>query len=165
MNRPYTSAGYNKIVSDVREAVDGIGITTDVIVGFPGETDEMFENTCSLIQEANFSRLHVFRYSPRDRTAAASEPDQTPEEVKKHRSEKLMELGNSAMRRFAFSLIGKTLEVLAETASPNVLTGLTDNYVQVRFAGAPLLKGKVVRVTITELDQDGGAVGELREPI
>ena len=176
MNRPYTAAGYAKIVSKVREAFHGIGITTDVIAGFPGETDEMFEATCALIRETDFSRLHVFRYSPRKGTKAASLPDQIPEKVKKLRSEKLMELGEAAMRRFAASLVGKTVDVLIEGAesreqgaespepscpAPNVLTGLTDNYVQVRLTGDVSLRGKVARVKVTRLDPDGGAIGTL----
>lgn len=154
MNRPYTSEKYRAIISNVRASIPGIGITTDVIVGFPGETDEAFENTRSLIRELGFSRLHVFRYSARSRTKAAVMPDQVSADIKKTRAEILTELGITAMRRFAASLEGQTLKVLVETQSktPNHLTGFTDNYVETRFPGQPALRGQIVPVRITGVD-------------
>ena len=155
MNRPYTAARYREIVANVRERIPGIGITTDVIAGFPGETDEAFGNTRAMIEEVGFSRLHVFRYSARKRTPAAAMPDQVPPEVRKQRAENLTGLGITAMRRFASSLVGQTLEVLVETQSktPNQLTGFTDNYVETRFPGDAGLKGQIVRVRVCEVDQ------------
>jgi threonylcarbamoyladenosine tRNA methylthiotransferase MtaB len=157
MNRPYTAAQYLRIVSRVREAIPGIGITTDVMVGFPGETEEAFANTRRLIDEIGFSRLHVFRYSPRKRTAAASMPDQIPAQVKKRRAQNLIELGNNAMRLFAESIVGQTVEVLVERRSrrPNQLIGFTDNYVEVGFPGDVALAGRIVGVRIVGVDQDG----------
>jgi len=177
MNRPYSGDEYRKIIENVRSRIDGIGITTDVITGFPGETDAEFNNTCALINDVDFSRLHVFRYSPRPRTRAAGMPDQIDDQTKKRRAEKLAELGKNAMARFASLQIGKTLDVLVETASPIIgagvlgtcsrntsgtpkqLTGLTDNYVGVSFEGESSLKGKIIPVEIIEVGSDGGAVG------
>lgn len=172
MNRPYDSKEYNRIIERVRDRIDGVGITTDVMVGFPGETDREFANTCAMIERVDFSRLHVFRYSPRPRTIAAAMPDQVDAETKKMRAEKLAELGKQAMTRFASSHIDKTLEVLAETASvvsgtcsrntgnaPKQLAGLADNYVSVTFPGDASYKGKIVRVKIVGLDNEGNAVG------
>lgn len=154
MNRPYTAAQYLETVSSVRSSTPGIGITTDVIVGFPGETDEAFGNTRRVIEEAGFSRLHVFRYSPRERTPAASMPDQVPAEVKKQRAENLIELGAAMMRRFVESLVGETLDVLVETQSEqgHHLVGFTDNYVETRIPGDASLRGKIVPVRIAGVD-------------
>ena len=174
MNRPYTAKRYREIISRVRASIPGIGITTDVIAGFPGETDEAFANTRALIEEIGFSRLHVFRYSARKRTPAASMPDQVPAEVRKLRAENLTQLGITAMRRFASSLAGETLEVLVETQAktPNHLSGSTDNYVETIFPGDAALRGRIVRVRITGAGQDGvsarvtevisSAMGDLR---
>jgi threonylcarbamoyladenosine tRNA methylthiotransferase MtaB len=160
MNRPYTAERYRQIVSMVRERIPGIGITTDVIVGFPGETDQAFEHTRALIEQIGFSRLHVFRYSARKGTPAALMPDQVSAEVKKLRAENLIELGITAMRRFASSLVGELADVLVEreAAKPNHLTGFTDNYVETRFPGDPALRGQIVAVRIVGVDQDG-AIG------
>lgn len=156
MNRPYTAAEYREIASKVRARIPGIGITTDVIAGFPGETEEAFENTRALVDAIGFSRLHVFRYSARERTPAASMPEQIPAETKKLRAEILAELGITAMRRFAATLVGETLEVLVESQAktPNHLTGFTDNYVETRLPGDASLKGRIVRVKITGVDQN-----------
>lgn len=158
MGRPYTGAQYLGIVSQVRERLPGIGITTDVIVGFPGETEEEFENTCRMVDEVGFSRLHVFRYSPRRGTRAATMPDQVDPAVKKERAERLNEKGILAMRRFAESLVGQVTEVLVERKiDGKQLAGFADNYVEVRFPGDATLVGSVVRVRILGTDQNGKA--------
>ena len=159
MNRPYDSARYRAIVARVRERIPGIGITTDVIAGFPGETEEAFANTCALIEEIGFSRLHVFRYSARSRTRACALPDHVDAAVKKSRAERLAELGTLAMRRFASSLVGETLSVLVEKSTPKLLTGFTDNYVEVAFPGDSSQRGEILRVRISGVDQSGGAEG------
>lgn len=165
MNRPYDSARYCEVIDKVRERVDGIGITTDVIVGFPGETYVEFDNTCALIERIDFSRLHVFRYSPRERTPAAEMQNQIDSEIKKQRAATLIELGKNAMRRFTLSQVGQTLDVLVETrdAASKNLTGFADNYVEVRTPGDAALKGKIIAVRITGVDQDGAAEGEIVE--
>lgn len=157
MNRPYTASEYLETISRVRDRIPGIGITTDVIVGFPGETEEAFSNTRSVVESAGFSRLHVFRYSARQRTTAAWMPDQVPAEVKKQRAENLIELGASMMRRFATSLVGQTLDVLVETQAnqPGHVVGFTDNYVETRIPGGSSLKGRIMPVGITGVDEDG----------
>ncbi len=161
MNRPYTAAQYLQTTARVRQWIPGVGITTDVIVGFPGETEEAFGNTRRVIEEAGFSRLHVFRYSPRERTPAASMPDQIPAEVKKQRAENLIELGADMMRRFAGSMIGETLDVLVETQSKQAgtLVGFTDNYIETRLPGDSSLKGSILRVRVVGVERDGTAVG------
>ena len=163
MNRPYDTVQYRSIIDKVRGRIPGIGITTDVIVGFPSETDEAFENTSKMIQDIDFSRLHVFRYSARKRTKACDLPDPVDANIKKTRAERLTELGILGMKRFASSLIGDTLDVLVETATPNDLKGFADNYVEVTFPGDLSLRGQVVRVRINGINEDGGAFGEVTD--
>ena len=163
MNRPYDSRTYADLIDGVRSRVPGIGVTTDVIVGFPGETDDAFENTCGLVRRVGFSRLHVFRYSVRRRTAAASMPDQVDEKTKKARSERLIELGLEGMRGFAESFTGQNLEVLVESRNSEngMLVGFTDNYIETVFPGPSSLRGRVAEVRIQKALTDGRAQGVL----
>jgi threonylcarbamoyladenosine tRNA methylthiotransferase MtaB len=140
MNRPYDSGSFRRTIERVRDNIDGVGITTDVIVGFPGETDSELKNTCALIESIDFSRLHVFRYSPRPRTSAAAMTGQVDAQTKKLRAETLIELGQNAMARFASSQIGKTLEVLVERACP--VSGLKSRNT-VGIVEAQAVSGKV----------------------
>ena len=171
MNRPYTTGQLEQMIERARKRIPGIGITTDVIVGFPGESEEAFENTCGMVERVGFSRLHVFRYSPRKRASAAEMPGQIDSKTKKQRSETLIELGRLSMRRFAESFVGRTLTVLVEKALPltptlsrqgrgsidKILTGYADNYVEVVFTGPPSLVGKIVPVTVLSVDEAGTA--------
>ncbi|MDH7601462.1 MAG: tRNA (N(6)-L-threonylcarbamoyladenosine(37)-C(2))-methylthiotransferase MtaB [Armatimonadota bacterium] len=179
MNRPYRADDYLSLVNKIRDETPGIGITTDVIVGFPGETEEAFENTCEVVRRAGFSRLHVFRYSPRHLTRAAEMPNQVPEALKKERAEILSTIGLECARAFAQSWIGQTLPVLAEhrvrgsrlPTADNIsaktdlvlLRGFTDNYIEVTFPGELSLAGSVAGVTITGVDENGRAVGRAEE--
>ncbi|MGI6295332.1 MAG: tRNA (N(6)-L-threonylcarbamoyladenosine(37)-C(2))-methylthiotransferase MtaB [Armatimonadota bacterium] len=156
MNRPYNSADYRKVIDQVQAKIPDVGITTDIIVGFPGETERAFDNTCALVREIGFSRLHVFRYSSRPGTLAASLPNQISPAEKKSRSKALIELGLATQRAFAASLVGKSARVLVEkhSAGSNQLTGFTDNYVETRFPGDPSLRGQIVTVRIVAIDQN-----------
>lgn len=155
MNRPYTAAQYIQIVDRVRRAISGIAVTTDVIVGFPGETEQAFANTRSLVDAIGFSRLHVFRFSPRKRTSAASLPDHVSADEKKRRAEEISDLGTITQRRFASSLIGQSLEVLVEKGvGTRHLVGFSDNYVETHFHGDLSLQGKIVRVKIEAADHN-----------
>lgn len=136
MNRRYTAADYLAMVGRVRRAVPLVGLTTDVMVGFPGETDDEFQATLETVRRARFSRLHVFRFSRRPGTPAADMPGQVEEAVKKARSEGLIRLGRRLGREFRESLVRKPFEVLVERVSPGAggrleAEGLTDNYVRV----------------------------------
>jgi threonylcarbamoyladenosine tRNA methylthiotransferase MtaB len=150
MNRHYTAAGYLDLVERVRSAVPLVGLTTDVMVGFPGETDEDFRATLDVVRRAGFARLHVFRFSRRPGTPAADMPGQVASAVKKARSEELIRLGRQLGRDFRESLVGLTLEVLVEKVRRSgrrcladgtdlraggttglVAEGLTDNYARV----------------------------------
>ena len=98
MNRTYDSAQYAGLIERIRLRIDRIGITTDVIVGFPGESDSAFDNTCALVENVDFSRIHVFRYSPRRQTSAASMPGQVDARTRKLRADRMIEMGKGAMR-------------------------------------------------------------------
>jgi threonylcarbamoyladenosine tRNA methylthiotransferase MtaB len=158
MNRPY---GIDEYVNSVERAVDalpGLALATDIIVGFPGETEEDFEDTMSVVRRLGFSKLHVFRYSARPDTAAADLVDEVPPPIKKERSKRLIELGNEIRRRFLDEHLQRPLEVLVEDErvvdGVSVCSGQTDDYVRVWFEGEGLL-GKLVTVSGGEIRADG----------
>ncbi|MDD4170164.1 MAG: hypothetical protein PHD36_07935 [Desulfotomaculaceae bacterium] len=144
----------------LRENIPGLGLSTDIMVGFPGETSEYFDNTYQFVKKIAFSRLHVFRYSPRQGTPAADFVDQVEPPVKEERSHRLIEIGNKLAAGFAASLIGQDLEVLVERlfeGEKNYYEGFTDNYVRSVFPGDEELCGEIavfraekVRGTILE---------------
>ena len=154
MGRPYTLADYRALVERLRRAVSDIAITTDIMAGFPGESERAFANTCLAIEEMGFARAHVFRYSRRPGTRAADMPDQVPERVKAERAARLSELARESARRFAARLIGRTVPVLFEEYRDGVCTGLTDTYVSVRAPGDVSLVGQVAGVRVTGVESD-----------
>lgn len=132
-------------------------LTTDVIVGFPGESEADFEATCRVVKEARFAKVHVFRYSPREGTQAASMPDQLPPPVKQRRAEILGEIGRQLRQVFCASLVGQDLQVVTESlmeGRPALLSGTADRYVSVRFPGGPELMDQIVRVTAASVADD-----------
>ena len=159
MRRPYTLEEYSRVVEKVREQIPDVAITTDIIVGFPGETDAQFENALKFVEEMAFSRLHVFRYSPRRGTPAAGFPDQIPAKVKNERSQQMIQLGKRLSRAFHEKFIGGKVEVLWEEAGVDgqgdLWQGHTPNYVMVkacRKVGSP---GDMETVSITGADEEG----------
>ncbi|MHB8619621.1 MAG: tRNA (N(6)-L-threonylcarbamoyladenosine(37)-C(2))-methylthiotransferase MtaB [Chloroflexota bacterium] len=132
MRRRYDTGAYARLVEDVRTALPGVAIWTDVIVGFPGETDGEFAETVAFLRRIDFAGIHVFRYSPRTGTRAARMEGQVPEHVRKERSEVLLGLSRQGKRAFAAGLIGSEAEVLFEEDG----TGLTDTYVRVSAPGS-----------------------------
>ena len=150
MNRGYTREHYLDLVARVRQAVPDIALTTDIIVGFPGETDEDFEETLSLVEEVRFDSAFTFIYSPREGTPAARFPDQVPEEVKKERIYRLIELQNKISAEQIQKLVGTKQEILVDGTDEHGLIGRTRTNRQVHFAGSPELVGEVVTVEITE---------------
>ena len=158
MHRPYRMAGYLERIEAAKARLPGLALATDIIVGFPGETEEHFQATLDTVRRVEFSKLHVFRYSARDDTAAASMPDVVPPEVKKDRSKRLIDLGNEIRARFLADHLGRPLEVLVEDErqvdGTTVCSGQTDDYVRVWFEGSGLL-GKMVHVIGHEVRADG----------
>ena len=164
MRRRYDVAAYRAALDRIRAAVPDAAVTTDVIAGFPGETEEDFASTLALCREAAFARIHAFPYSPRARTAAASMPDQVPVEVRKERMARLLaladELGAAFRGRFAGTIRPVLWEETRATPEGPRWHGLTDNYISVygetegepagritpAALGAPLADGLAVRV-------------------
>ena len=117
MHRAYTGEKYKDLVGQIRQAHHGIAITTDIIVGFPGETEDDYRQTRDLVEEIQFDNAFVFRYSPRRNTPAAEMPDQIDEHVKEQRNQDLLELVNQSNRRILERLVGSEAEVLCEGPS------------------------------------------------
>lgn len=148
MNRRYTTAEYRAIIKSVRSYVPEAAITTDVIVGFPGETEAEFQQTYEFIRDIGFSRLHVFRYSRRPGTPAADMPNQVPKVEKVRRSRSLITLGKRMAKEYAERLLGSEQSVLWEGQDNNgVWSGHTDTYVTV-YSNAALRSNTITRVTI-----------------
>ena len=135
MNRKYTTQIYRDAVATLRKYYPEASFTTDVIVGFPGETDEEFAKTYEFLKEIDFYRLHVFKYSPRRGTVAEKMPNQIDGNKKEERSNKLIELSNSTENKHNQSYIGKTVKVLFEEFEDGFFKGHTTNYMMVKVAG------------------------------
>jgi tRNA-2-methylthio-N6-dimethylallyladenosine synthase len=151
MRRTYTAEKYVDLVWRVREARPGISITTDIIVGFPGETEDDYKQTHDLVNQVQFDNAFVFRYSPRRDTPAAEMADQIDESVKESRNHDLLEVVNASAVRINQILVGKTLEVLCEGPSktnPSRLMGRTRTNKIVLFEGDDELVGELVHVRI-----------------
>lgn len=129
MNRHYDTKGYASRVKRLRERFPDMSLTTDIIVGFPGETDEEFEETMRFAEEMGFARIHVFPYSLRKGTKAAEMEQVTPD-IKKLREDRLLSLASELSARFAGQMNGKEEEVLVEKITGNVASGYTKNYVR-----------------------------------
>jgi threonylcarbamoyladenosine tRNA methylthiotransferase MtaB len=160
MRRKYTVDEYRKKIERIREAMPQVAITTDVIVGFPGETDEQFENTFRLIEEIQFAELHVFPYSKRTGTPAARMENQVPDPVKQERVRRLIQLSERLSLEYARRFVGDVLDVIPERPykeepGSGLYTGYSDNYLQLVFPGNEELVGKVCRV---RLDEPGSEV-------
>lgn len=165
MRRPYTTGQFAEIVAGIRKIIPDICLSTDIMVGFPGETDEQFQSGLEFVREIGFGRIHVFQYSPRRGTPAAQFGGQVPAQVKEQRSRKLIELGLESGRRYADRFIGKTLDVLAETqAEPHfnpeqaLWQGHSANYLEVSFASNRNEKGKIIPVRLEKVE-DGACFG------
>jgi threonylcarbamoyladenosine tRNA methylthiotransferase MtaB len=137
MARRYTSERYHTIITTAKRTIPGIAISTDIITGFPGESDEDFEQTYQLAKELEFAKTHVFRFSTRQGTAAARMRGQIKDEVKKARSQRLLELNETHSRLFREHFLGGNVQVLLETRKHGYWEGLTDNYLRVEVHNLP----------------------------
>ena len=131
MKRGYSTTNYRESVSLVRSLVPGAAITTDIMVGFPGETDEEFEQSYNFCRQIGFARIHVFIYSPRQGTQATQLPQQVEDKVKKQRSQKMLALAKVSAQNFSQRFLGKVMPVLWEKQSDGLWSGLTSNYIKV----------------------------------
>ena len=155
MRRPYTTKNFSELTARLTAEVPEISIGTDLIAGFPGETDEHFAETLNFIQAQPFSKIHVFPYSARAGTAAASLPNQIPPKIKKARAGSALEVSRVKAQAFSERLIGKTVEIIAETSTGSIVDGLTKNYVRVYAPDENIPLGEVVKVKIERLHKDG----------
>ena len=152
MNRKYTTEQFRKVVKLLRDNFKDVALTTDVIVGFPGETETEFETTYKFLEDIKFSKMHIFKYSPRQGTVAAKMPNQIEANIKERRSKRLIEVSNKNEKEFIEVNIGKTLEVLFETKTNDEYTeGHTTNYIVVKAKGTNLENTKqFVKIEKTE---------------
>jgi threonylcarbamoyladenosine tRNA methylthiotransferase MtaB len=155
MRRPYTAEGYLTLLDRVRAAVPGVAVTTDVIVGFPGETDEEFAASLATVEAAHFARIHVFPYSPRPGTAAAGMPDQVAPEAKKERMARMLAAADRAERAFRTAHLGTRQTVLWERPKDGLGHGLTDNYLRVLCPEGAGLWNRFSDVEVVKLAEDG----------
>jgi threonylcarbamoyladenosine tRNA methylthiotransferase MtaB len=156
MERRYSVGDYRQAVSLIREAVPEAAITTDVIVGFPGETSEEFEQSYELCRRLGFARIHVFPYSLRSGTQAARMPQTVGEKVKRQRGERMLALAKESAQNFSQKFMGGTMMVLWEKRSADgVWSGLTDNYIKVYTRSNEDLTNRLLPVKLTEVRGDG----------
>ncbi|MGY3718545.1 tRNA (N(6)-L-threonylcarbamoyladenosine(37)-C(2))-methylthiotransferase MtaB [Sutcliffiella cohnii] len=153
MRRKYSMEFFAERLTRLKEALPGLAVTSDVIVGFPGETEEEFMETYNFIKEHKFSELHVFPYSKRTGTPAARMEDQIDEEVKNERVHRLISLSDQLAKEYASSFENEVLEVIPEekfkeVPNSNLYVGYTDNYLKVVFEASEEMVGKLVRVKI-----------------
>jgi threonylcarbamoyladenosine tRNA methylthiotransferase MtaB len=170
MRRPYSTAQFARAVEIAREKIPDVGITTDVIVGFPGEGDAEFEQSRAFVEQMQFSRVHVFPYSMRDGTPAAKYPHQVADAVKESRAKQMQSVADASARTFAQKFVGRDMDVLWESVNSQQSSvnsrqstvngeqwwaGYTDNYLRVRAASDANLANKIECARIVAVNEDG----------
>ncbi len=155
MNRRYTTKEYKTIVDRLRENIPNVAITTDVIVGFPGETNDEFNKTYEFLKDIELSQMHIFKYSPRKGTPAATMENQIDPQMKQLRSEKLLSLDKENFNKFASKFIDKELDVLFESnVVDGMYEGLTTNYIRVVVPSEKDIQGEILKVKITKVKEE-----------
>ncbi len=154
MNRRYTTEQFRNIVSILRRTYKDVNLTTDIIVGFPGETGKEFCQTYEFLKEIKFYKMHVFKYSPRKVTKAAVMENQVPGDIKEQRSKKLIELSNKNELEYNNNYIGKEVDVLFEEEKADVYKGHTQNYIMVYCESKEKLDNKIKRVKCKEAHEE-----------
>ena len=152
MNRKYDKKYFFDRINEIRKIRPNIAITTDVIVGFPNETDEDFEETISFVKEINFAKGHVFPFSSRNKTVAAKMNGQLSKKEKHERCKRLISIFDELEQKYYEKHLGNKVVVIPETYFDGYLTGHTDNYLKVKFKGCEELIGKDVIVTLNKLE-------------
>jgi threonylcarbamoyladenosine tRNA methylthiotransferase MtaB len=162
MKRNYTRDQFRGIVEKLRQRIPEIALTTDIMVGFPGESEEDFVQTMDLAEEVGFAKIHVFPYSKRAGTRAALFSEQIPISVKEERSRRLIQLGECLAEKFHRSHLDRTVHVLVEQLQDGQAIGHTDNYLKVTFPlpSAVDLVGEIVPVQVSQIRTDG-VLGQL----
>lgn len=148
MNRKYTTLEFKEIVDLLRKYYEDVVLTTDIIVGFPGETEEEFDKTYKFLKDIKFYKMHVFQYSPRKGTRAAEMLNQINGKIKEQRSKKLIEMSNENQKMYNDNLVGKSVEVLFEEQEGEYYKGHTQNYILVKYKTKENLENKLKCVKI-----------------
>lgn len=154
MNRRYTAEEFRECARLLRENFKDVMFTADVIVGFPGETEEEFETTYNFLKEIKFYKIHVFKYSRRNGTKAATMPNQVPSELQEERSKKIIELSKEIQEEYNKAYIGKTVKVLMEEKTEGYYRGHTDNYLYVSVKSDEDLENKMINVKIEDTENE-----------
>ena len=160
MNRKYTTSEFEEVVNLLRKYYDDVILTTDIIVGFPGETEEEFEKTYQFLKEIKFYKMHIFKYSKRKGTKAALMENQVDGQTQEERSEKLIELSNRNESEYNKSYIGKKVHVLFEEQEKDIFKGHTANYILVKVKSKQNLENKIESVELT-IPEENYIYGEL----
>ncbi len=151
MNRKYSCDEFFKVTEILREYFKDVNLTTDIIVGFPGETNEEFESTYEFLSKIKFYKMHIFKYSPREGTLAAKMTNQIDGNIKEERSQKLIELSNKNEREYNEKYIGKSVEVLFEEEKDGLWSGYTKNYVRVFVESDENLENRLKKIEIKDV--------------
>lgn len=151
MNRKYSCDEFFKVTEILREYFKDVNLTTDIIVGFPGETNEEFESTYEFLSKIKFYKMHIFKYSPREGTLAAKMTNQIDGNIKEERSQKLIELSNKNERECNEKYIGKSVEVLFEEEKDGLWSGYTKNYVRVFVESDENLENRLKKIEIKDV--------------
>lgn len=159
MNRHYDTAEFARLIENIRQEIPDIAISTDIIVGFPGETEELFQKSLEFAKSMGFMKMHVFPYSKRTGTPAAKMPDQIDEVVKKQRVHLMQEMADKSAKAFYEKFLNTTLDVLFEQEQDNYTEGLTSNYIRV-YVQDKIPSGEIRPVRLVKLFKDG-VLGEL----
>ena len=161
MHRPYDTKVFAELLKKIRAKLPDVAITTDVIVGFPGETEENFATTREFVKSCGFSKIHIFPFSPRKGTPAASFGEVVSEKVKQRRVEELAQVDRESHEKYCESMLDKTVSVLFEQESAEGLwEGLSGNYVRIYARSEDNLSGKIRRIMLKALYEDG-MIGEI----
>jgi len=164
MNRPYKAKHFGELVLQIRKSIPEAAIGADVLIGFPGETEEAFNATYEIIRELPVTYLHVFPFSPRRETPAYHYPNQVSNDVIKKRCEKIRELGKLKKREFMQQSIGITTEILIEETpdkKTGLLRGLSENYLTVLLDAPSYLKNTIFKVVIDKVWDENSVMGTL----
>lgn len=162
MGRPYTREQFAQVIQDIHQKIPRMAIGVDVMAGFPGETEDAFENSFRLIEALPVTYLHVFPFSPRKGTPAAGFKPKVPERIAKERCRRLRRLGDEKRNAFYQSMVGQRVEVLIEAIADGVAKGWSDNYLPVTIPDARVEENRLITVHISGLGPDGKVMGEIR---
>ncbi len=148
MNRKYTTNEFREVAKRLRSYFEDANLTTDIIVGFPGETNEEFTKTYEFLKEIKFYKMHVFKYSPREGTPASKMQNQIDGKTKEERSQKLIELSDKNQEEYNIKYFSEPQEVLFEEQKDGIWTGYTTNYVKVSYKSDENLENKIVKILL-----------------